>query len=286
MAKVKFDVSGSDPERAMRGGEPPKPGVYPVKIKEINSGFSKGDDGKPDRKRPRLEVVFEISAGEHKGFPLWEYLTFTEASQWKLDQFLQTVGIADKKKRKGEFDTDEYVGQELKVRVKHETQQGSDEPRPRVAAMMPLGEGDDLTSVEERDDKSPEEDEVDLEALGIEADAEGDDSEAAAKLEDIAEPLGIDVNDHDTWSDVVVAIQAAQVGDGTTDDGGGDAAGGDGEDEVDFVALGSQADDDGDVEAQATLTEHAEKNGMDPDDYPTWAELATALAEAAGTSPF
>jgi hypothetical protein len=38
--------------------------------------------------------------------------------------------------------------------------------------------------------------------------------------------------------------------------------------------------DDGDEEARATLIELAGEAGLDPDEYETWADLATALAEA------
>lgn len=38
--------------------------------------------------------------------------------------------------------------------------------------------------------------------------------------------------------------------------------------------------DNGDEEAQATLDELAGEAGLDPDDYPTWADLAAALSEA------
>jgi hypothetical protein len=49
--------------------------------------------------------------------------------------------------------------------------------------------------------------------------------------------------------------------------------------ELDLEALGAAADE-GDEEAQATLSEQAAEAGLDPDDYTTWADLATALLEA------
>lgn len=50
------------------------------------------------------------------------------------------------------------------------------------------------------------------------------------------------------------------------------------EEEYDFEALGEAADED-DEEAQATLTELAAEQELDPDEYETWAELAATLAE-------
>ena len=49
------------------------------------------------------------------------------------------------------------------------------------------------------------------------------------------------------------------------------------EDKIPFEELGEAADT-GDDEAEARLTELAGENDLDPDEYPTWAELATALA--------
>lgn len=57
-----------------------------------------------------------------------------------------------------------------------------------------------------------------------------------------------------------------------------------GGDEYDFEALGASADE-GDDESIATLSELAEANGMNPDDYPTWNELAEALHELAIATP-
>lgn len=126
MAKVKFDVSGTDPsENAGKIFEDPVPGVYKAKVQACNHGFSKGDDGKPDRTRPRLEVVYEVTdakdGGKYRGSRVWDYVVFTEASQWRLDQFLMAMGISNTKKRKGEFDTDDLVNMPVKIRIKAET---------------------------------------------------------------------------------------------------------------------------------------------------------------------
>src|SRR5436190_11149528 len=63
------------------------------------------------------------------------------------------------------------------------------------------------------------------------------------------------------------------------------------EDEVEatFAELGEYADDESDTEtaeqAQGLLTDAAVEAGLDPDDYPTWAELATALEEQSSVEP-
>lgn len=198
MAKIKFDVSGSDPEKAVsRDFEPPRPGVHLVKVEEINPGFSKGDDGKPDKTRPRLEIVARVEDGVSKGAPLWDYLSFSEASQWKLDQFLQVFGIATAKKRKGEFDTDTIIGEVAKVRVKADS--GSEEYRPKVTAWMVAegdglegdGDGDELDLPSDDDDPFGGDDDETAtdEAEGGDDDIWGDDDEGGEEEEEAQEPL-------------------------------------------------------------------------------------------------
>lgn len=70
-----------------------------------------------------------------------------------------------------------------------------------------------------------------------------------------------------------------------TADGEGEQAEADAEDaEEDLEALAELVDegDDEDGKAEERLTELAEENDLDPNEYPTWAELAEAITEAAG----
>lgn len=99
MAKLKVSVSKDafDQDSA----EQPKPGVYVARVAEINTGFSKGDDNKPDKTRPRLEVILKIEKGQYKGARLYRYVTFSDASEWAMAQFLKTFGISDESNAKG-----------------------------------------------------------------------------------------------------------------------------------------------------------------------------------------
>lgn len=244
MAKVTFDVSGSDPDKAVQDLEPPRPGVYKAKVEEVTPGFSKDKEtGKPDKTRPRLEVVYRIIGPKHKGAPLWDYLSFSEASQWKLDQFLQAVGIATKSKRKGTFDTAKVVGKIVKIRVSGE---GSGEDyRARVRGCFAATAEDEDTGDEDEDgetepdedegeedtddeDEGDEGDEVeldedDLDQLGAEADSGGKPAEKAAEiLAEKAAEHDIDPDEYATWAEVATAIQQAQEGDGDAEDDGYD----------------------------------------------------------------
>lgn len=135
MTTVKFDVRSSDPDKAISGGEQPPPGLYKAKIKELKTGYAKGDDGEPDKTRPRLEVVYELVGKKNANFVnLYDYLSFSEAAQWRLDQFLQAVGVASKSKRTGTFKTEQYLGHPVRIRVKGETY--NNEYRARVGQVM------------------------------------------------------------------------------------------------------------------------------------------------------
>jgi hypothetical protein len=168
MAKVKFDVSGSDPKDAFKGGaEQPKPGAYNGKIVQCKVGAKQGD---PDNKR--LEVIVEITDKKNKGARLYDYIAFSEASQWKMDQFLQVLGVSSKSKRKGTFDTDDVVGESVKIRVAGDTYNG--EYKAKLAAYLPRDEDDD-----EDDDIDVDEDDEE-----IEDDEESDDDEEEEEEEE------------------------------------------------------------------------------------------------------
>lgn len=139
---VKFDVSGVED----RSFETPKPGVYKVKIFEVND--RRGKDGKND-----IEVISEImDKGDYKGSRLWSYISFNPAADWKLKEFVRWLGIS---KGKGQFDLDKLPGTVGKVKVVNETR--NDDVYAKVGKWLPASEepaGDDT----EPDDTEPEED--------------------------------------------------------------------------------------------------------------------------------
>ncbi len=255
MPKIKFDVSGSDPNKAIQDSEPPKPGVYRCKVDEINAGFTKGEDGKPDKTRPRLEVIYRITVGKSKGAPLWDYVSFSEAAQWKLDQFLQAMGIATAKKRKGEFDTAKLIGKVVKVRVVKDP--NSEDYRPKVKGVFAPGEDDededgadeeevDEDDEEEEDDEDDTEDEDDEESsvdpdhpmmkLGAEADAGGRPGKAAEKkLKTAAAEADLDPDEYDSWTALAEALVEAEDEDEDEDEDSEEED--DGYDELTPVAL-------------------------------------------------
>lgn len=279
MPIVKFDVSGTDPKDAFSGGgKQPTPGVYKVKIKELKPGFRKGDNGQPDKTAPRLEVVAEIvSDKKFKGAVLYDYIAFSEASQWKMDQFLQVFGLASNSKRKGSFDTSKIVNKTTKVRVVGDTYNGDYRAKLGSYLLDDDGAGSDEPDDEPEDDGEDSGDEQTWAELGEAAD--NDDEEAISTLTEYAGDAELDPNDFDTWAELATALEEAEAGEETGDeDTDADEGGEDGYGNT-FADLGEKADDD-DEEAVNHLTELAEAAELDPEEYPTWTELAEALKEA------
>jgi hypothetical protein len=128
MVKLKYDVSESDPEEAKAQGtfEAIKPGLYLFEIEAVNVGFSKGDDGKPDKTKPRIEVVFSCLDSKYKNAKVWGYFvqkghpSYDKKAAQKFDQLLLAVKFTDgKKNRQGELDTDKHIkGKKVVVRVR------------------------------------------------------------------------------------------------------------------------------------------------------------------------
>lgn len=165
MAKLKYDVSGIEYGEA-GDLEQPKPGVYKATIKEINPGFSKDkDSGNPDRSRPRLEVVLgdlhplNDPDDTTKYAQLWRYLSYSEAAEIYMAQFMEAIGVATSKKRKGTWDPDEHVGKTVKIRVVADTNQDGDY-RGKVNGIFAYdGEDGDDDEYEEPEDDGDEDDE-------------------------------------------------------------------------------------------------------------------------------
>lgn len=161
MPKIKYDVRDVE---SSGGFETPLPGLYKAKLAECNLKESKSGN-------EMLECIYELVGGDYKGSRVWDYVVLNEASEWKLRQFLEAVGkVAGKRGAKGSFDPDEFEDAEVQVRLKHETY--NDEPRARVAAVLPLPEDDEDEDEEEVEAEEEETEEGDGEEYTYE-DLEG-----------------------------------------------------------------------------------------------------------------
>lgn len=246
MAKIKFDVSASDPEDSKGRGDieqAPK-GVYLAKFIEIAQHFAKDDSGKPDKSRPSLKVVVQPYEGKKTYGYVYAYISLGESSLWRLDQFLQALGLASKKKRTGELDPAKIVGKkEIGVRLKDGTDQNG-ERRAEVATWLDPkdmdtddeeDEEDEETDDVEEDDDAEDDDDVDTEEESDDEeseesedeDDEEDDEEEPAytkadlkaldtkSLKKVAKEFGVKVKKDDKASVTIKAILKAQEdGDG------------------------------------------------------------------------
>lgn len=264
MAKViKFDLSGADDEVWEQGegvaSEQPKPGIYQMRVKEINPGFAKGDDGKIDKSRPRLEVIWETigdadgdrealadlgrEGGSCEGAWVWDYVSYSEASEWKQAQFFKSIGEANplKGKKKGKFNAEKHEGKTVvKVRVKSDTNLEGDY-RAKVAATWPWTD-----EVEDADDDIDDElDEGSEEESGDELElyTEEDLKEMAPDdLKALAKDWGIETVKGKRRSTYVKEILAAQeAGEDEDED----------DDDEDWDEELADDDDDGEEELDA-----------------------------------
>lgn len=178
MAKIKYDVS--DVEPGVDYDTPIPRGLYRCKVADVQSGESKSSGN------PMLTVEYEIvERGDFKGRKLWDYIVLNDSSAWKLKQFTDALGLNGR----GTLDTDEVVGDQVMVRVKHEADtRDPDNPvtRARVGNVAALP--DDSEEEEEEDTGDDDDDGAGAElTLG---DLEGMDKD---ELEEIIEDEDLDV---------------------------------------------------------------------------------------------
>jgi len=171
MTEISYDISGSDPEKATREFVQPKPGVYSAKIFALLPGFTDND-----KARPRIEVTVELTGKEYKGARIFDYIGMTESSAWKLDQFLQALGIATKtSKRKGKFKTETLLNKKLRIRIKGDTY--NDEYKAKLGQYL-AAEG---TTDDGEEEAEPEGEELEAE------ETEELEAEEAEESEEVAE---------------------------------------------------------------------------------------------------
>jgi outer membrane biosynthesis protein TonB len=174
--KVKYNSSGVD--RSRGNGIPPNPGLYLGTVKGVKYRKEKND----------IELMVQVKSGDHKGYPLWRYISLDPSSDWKLDQALLAVGVDTVNKPKGTFDIDNFLNKDVMMRVKGGTY--NDEYRPELAALLPVP--DDL----DEDDEDEDDEDFDDEELDDE-DEDEDDEEDEDEDEDEEEDEDDEDEDED-----------------------------------------------------------------------------------------
>lgn len=141
---------------------------------------------------------------------------------------------------------------------------------------------DDTPAEESAEGEAPWDGDNNEEVTKLGARAAKNDIKAQKELSKLARDLGIDPDAIDSWEEV--AEQVIAGGSKEEEEGEAEEAAGDEEEAPDFDALGTAADEEQEAgeegDACGTLRELAGTAELDPDEYSTWTELATALAEA------
>lgn len=166
--KVRIKASTDDFEKAEQDqGEfvLPPAGYYVLQLKEVNPGFSKDDDGKEDKKRPRLECVWSIVGVGVEDAPVednygnvWDYITFGDSAGWHRAQWLKACDITDGTKEfDGEVDIDELIGTKIVARLAQERGRTKDDPKKaKIRSMIKYGDADTSAAFGEADDAGDE----------------------------------------------------------------------------------------------------------------------------------
>lgn len=151
MAKVKFNVKGVEVRKG--GGEPIPKGVYTCDIESCVVA-------KPQGKDQRIEVVYVVNDGDHKGRKLFDYINLeSEGAAWKLREFLETFGLVTGKKEVGEFDPSALVGESCNVRVVHQAGKGEYEGKTdsRVGGTFGIDEDEEKENLDDDDEADDDE---------------------------------------------------------------------------------------------------------------------------------
>jgi hypothetical protein len=151
MVKLKVDHRDvTEEERGSVGSfaPPPPPGIYPYRVEAFNDGFSRGEDGKDDKTKPRFEAVLSCAVEKHAGSKLWAYFlqeghpSYNKKDKAALDQFFVATGALSAKKRTGTIDTDkDVVGSLISVQVGEDRQADANgDKRARYIKSFPIGD--------------------------------------------------------------------------------------------------------------------------------------------------
>lgn len=214
---LKYNTKGEDHGKNSAGGwtEPRNNQTLVCKLVKL-------EEAESSNKNQMLKVVAEVvEDGPHKGFRGYDNVMFMDSTKWKVDQFLQAVGVDTAAQEEGTFHPKKHIGTLVKVRFKDESRTitNDDGAAEVVTRAKPAGyyrySGPDL-------DEGPF----------------GSDADLAAEGE---EDFEVEVTEEGTWAEVGAAA------------------------------------DQGDEESVAALTEAAEANSVDPDDFETWELLGEYL---------
>ena len=112
--------------------EPIPEGVYTVRLREVEARESRQGS-------PYWAWVVEVDGGDHDGRRLWINTSLKDSAHWKLKEVFDAFGFTT------DSDTDEIVGERMKVAVTQRTIEGgarAGQLGNNVERCMPLGASD------------------------------------------------------------------------------------------------------------------------------------------------
>lgn len=106
----------AETETGGRSFEPLPEGKYRVRLTEVESAMTRGDNGAT--KKPKWVWKFEVVApAEHEGRWLFEHAVIGDSTLWKLAQIFEAFGVPT------DTDTDDLIGETIDVMVGQEIAQ-------------------------------------------------------------------------------------------------------------------------------------------------------------------
>lgn len=158
MAKIKIKAGAKAVDQAQKSAEFEEApvGLYIAEVKEAEAGYAKNDDKTEDKNRPYLKVTYTLLGVGRDGddfpegkryWPVRDYVSFGENSEWKVAQFGLAMGLPIKNgvidgeieiepKKRGTI-----VGTKVLLSIKADTDQQG-EYRAKVRNVNPLTEGE------------------------------------------------------------------------------------------------------------------------------------------------
>jgi hypothetical protein len=239
MAKlVEYDVTGVEDSQG-GGSEQPRPAVYPAMIRVCEQRDTRADG------TPANDLRIALDLGGDYAW-VWTYIGLGEASEWKLKEFTNALGL----KPKGKFDPDKLVSKMVRVKINPDTYEG--EYRARAGRLMKAVKGDTLPEAGE--DGAEPEDLSEEEDQELTAEASADDEEFTPSRE------GEDFGNYDDWSDEDLEAEVQ--------DRGVTVKGGRGKKKDKWVQ--ALRDDDSAAAAEPGDDDFGEEEEESADDYDTW----------------
>lgn len=124
----------------------PFAGTFVVVIDEVEDKVSSNGNPQHELGLSVTDIV-EVTEGDEEniiGRKIRDYITLTADSLWKLKQFMLAIGYGDEDlEGEIEYDSSEWIGHEITVRVGIEKGRGSYPDRPRVRVYLSEGMEED-----------------------------------------------------------------------------------------------------------------------------------------------